>query len=125
MEEFSLALEKCNEAIAMIPENKEGYLCRGLMVGFHKKGSVIPRDQKKGLKDFAKAIKLDPEYLETYYFRGILSFSMSRLSGSSIDNRAYKDIKNANNNYFPDAIEYVNRNKTFLKKTNLIGFLIK
>ena len=25
MEEFSLALEKCNEAIAMIPENKEGY----------------------------------------------------------------------------------------------------
>ena len=66
MEEFPLALEKCNEAIAMIPEKKEGYLCRGLMVGFYKKGSAKPRYQKKGLKDFTKAIKIDPEYLEAY-----------------------------------------------------------
>ena len=47
MEEFSLALEKCNEAIAMIPENKEGYLCRGFMVGFHKKGPSRIRYQKR------------------------------------------------------------------------------
>ena len=125
MEEFSSALKKCNQAIEIIPENKEGYLCRGLMFGFHKKGSAIPRYHKKGLKDFTKSIKLDPKYLEAYYLSGILSFSMSRLSGLSIDNRAYKDIKNANNNYFPDAIEYVNRNKTYLKKTNVIGFAIK
>ena len=64
MEEFSLALEKCNEAIAIIPEKKEGYLCRGFMVGFHKKGPARIRYQKQGLKDFTKAIKIDPEYLE-------------------------------------------------------------
>jgi len=122
MEEFPLALEKCNKAIAMIPENKEGYLCRGLMVGFYKKGSAKPRYQKKGLKDFTKAIKIDPEYLEAYFFRGILGFSMERRSGSSIDGRACKDIKKAYKNNFPEAIDYVNRNKTFLKEDKCFGF---
>ena len=121
MEEFPLALEKCNEAIAMIPENKEGYLCRGLMVGFYKKGSAKPRYQRKGLKDFTKAIKIDPEYLEAYYFRGILGFSMSRLSGSSIDGRACKDIKKAYKNNFEPAIDYVKDNAEFLKKDKCRG----
>ena len=116
MEEFSLALEKCNEAIAMIPENKEGYLCRGFMVGFHKKGPARIRYQKKGLKDFTKAIKIDPEYLEAYFLRGDLGFTMRRLSGSSIDARACRDIKKAYENNFPEAIEYVNQYKTFLKE---------
>ena len=122
MEEFPLALEKCNKAIAMIPENKEGYLCRGLMVGFYKKGSAKPRYQKKGLKDFSKAIKIDPEYLEAHYFRGILGFSMERRHGSSIDARACRDIKKAYKNNFPEAIDYVNRNKTFLKEDKCFGF---
>ena len=118
MEEFSLALEKCNEAIAMIPENKEGYLCRGFMVGFHKKGPARIRYQKKGLKDFTKAIKIDPEYMEAYFLRGDLGFSMRRLSGSSIDVKACRDIKKAYRNNFPEAIEYVNQHKTFLKEDN-------
>ena len=116
MEEFSLALEKCNEAIAMIPEKKEGYLCRGFMVGFHKKGPARIRYQKKGLKDFTKAIKIDPEYLEAYFLRGDLGFTMRRLSGSSIDVKACRDIKKAYRNNFPEAIEYVNQHKTFLKE---------
>ena len=116
MEEFPLALEKCNEAIAMIPENKEGYLCRGFMVGFHKKGPARIRYQKKGLKDFTKAIKIDPEYLEAYSLRGDLGFTMRRLSGSSIDVGACRDIKKAYRNNFPEAIEYVNQHKTFLKE---------
>jgi len=121
MEEFPLALEKCNEAIAMLPENKEGYLCRGLMIGFYKKGSAKPRYQKKGLKDFTKAIKIDPEYLEAYYFRGVLGFSMSRLSGSSIDGRACKDIKKAYKNNFEPAIDYVKDNAEFLRKDKCRG----
>jgi len=112
MEEFSVALEKCNEAVEMIPEKKEGYFCKGLMLGFyHKYGR-----EKQGLKEFTKAIKIDPEYLEAYYFRGILGFSMERRHGSSIDARACRDIKKAYKNNFPEAIEYVNRNKTFLKE---------
>ena len=122
MEEFSSALKKCNQAIEMIPENKEGYLCRGLMVGFYKKGSAKPRYQRKGLKDFTKAIKIDPEYLEAYYLRGILGFSMSRLSGSSIDGRACKDIKKAYKNNFEPAIEYVKENREFLKEDKCRGF---
>ena len=122
MEEFHLALEKCNNAIAMFPEKKEGYVCRGLMIGFYKKGSGKLRYQKKGLKDFSKAIKIDPEYLEAYYFRGILGFSMERISGSSIDGRACRDIKKSYKNNFPEAIEYVNRNKTFLKEDKCFGF---
>ena len=112
MEEFSVALEKCNKAVEMIPEKREGYFCRGLMIGFyHKDGRW-----KQGLKEFTKAIKIDPEYLEAYYFRGILGFSMERRHGSSIDARACRDIKKAYKNNFPAAIEYVNRNKTFLKE---------
>ena len=42
-EEFSSAIKKYNQAIEIIPENKEGYLCRGLMIGFYKKGSSIQR----------------------------------------------------------------------------------
>ena len=116
MEEFSSALKKCNQAIEIIPENKEGYLCRGLMIGFYKKGPATQRYKKKALKDFSKVIKIDPEYLEAYFLRGDLGFSMRRLSGSSIDVGACIDIKKAYRNNFPKAIEYVNRNKTFLKE---------
>ena len=41
---------------------------------------------------------------------------MERQHGSSIDARACRDIKKAHENNFPEAIEYVNRNKTFLKQ---------
>ena len=122
MEEFPLALEKCNEAIAMIPENKEGYLCRGLMIGFYKKGPATQRYKKKALKDFSKVIKIDPEYLEAYYLRGVLGFSTNRLSGSSIDGRACKDIKKAFENNFEPAIEYVKENREFLKEDKCRGF---
>ena len=67
-------------------------------------------------REWITCIGEDPEYLEAYYFRGILGFSMERLSGSSIDSRACKDIKKAYKNNFPDAINYVDRNKTFLKE---------
>ena len=46
---------------------------------------------------------------------------MERLSGSSIDGRACKDIKKAYKNNFPDAIDYVNRNRTFLKEDKCRG----
>ena len=54
--------------------------------------------------------------MEAYFLRGDLGFSMRRLSGSSIDVKACRDIKKAYRNNFPEAIEYVNRNKTFLKE---------
>jgi len=121
-EEFSSALKKCNQAIEIIPENKEGYLYRGLMIGFYKKRSSIQRYKKKALKDFSKAIKIDSQYLEANYFRGIFGFSTERLSGSTIDGRAYKDIKKAFENNFEPAIEYVKENREFLKEDKCRGF---
>ena len=114
------AEKKCEEAIEIMPNNKEGYLCRGIVVGLQKiymfgGGSTLSK-QKKGIKDITKAIKIDPEYWEAYFWRGAIGFNMDRLSGSKIDGRACQDIKKAYENNFPDAIEYVNRNKNFLKE---------
>jgi len=114
------AEKKCEEAIEIMPNNKEGYLCRGIVVGLQKiymfgGGSTLSK-QKKGIKDITKAIKIDPEYWEAYFWRGAIGFNMDRLSGSKIDGRACQDIKKAYENHFPDAIEYVNRNKNFLKE---------
>ena len=92
------------------------------MIGFYKKGPATQRYKKKALKDFSKVIKIDPEYLEAYYFRGILGFSTDRLSGSSIDGRACKDIKKAFENNFEPAIEYVKENREFLKEDKCRGF---
>ena len=114
------AEKKCEEAIEIMPYNKEGYLCRGIVVGLQNiyifgGGSTLSK-QKKGIRDITKAIKIDPEYWEAYFWRGAIGFNMDRLSGSKIDGRACQDIKKAYENNFPDAIEYVNRNKNFLKE---------
>ena len=57
---------------------------------------------KHYLKEFTKAIKIDPEYLEAYYFIEYLAL-VWKLYGSSIDARACRDIKKANKNNFPEA----------------------
>ena len=108
-----------------MPNNKEGYLCRGIVVGLQKiymfgGGSTLSK-QKKGIKDITKAIKIDPEYWEAYFWRGAIGFNMDRLSGSKTDGRACIDIKKAYENKFPYAIDYVNRNRTFLKEDKCRG----
>ena len=123
------AEKKCEEAIEIMPNNKEGYLCRGIVVGLQKiymfgGGSTLSK-QKKGIRDFTKAIKIDPEYWEAYFWRGALGFSMERLSGSSIDGRACKDIKKAYKNKFEPAINYVKEDLEFFKNDNCRAIFIK
>ena len=119
------AEKKCEEAIEIMPNKKEGYLCRGIVVGIQKiyifgGGSTLSK-QKKGIRDFTKAIKIDPEYWEAYFWRGALGFNMERLSESKIDGRACKDIKKAFLNNSSLAINYVNQNKGFLKEDKCRG----
>ena len=111
--------KKCDEMIEMYPEGKWGYLCKGSSLFFSGNSSV---KKEEALKNFTKAIEIDPEYYEAYFLRGILQFSMSRKSMSKIDRNACKDIKKAYFNGYQYAIDYVKNNKPFLKRDKCFGF---
>ena len=115
---FSKAEKICDEMIEMIPEGKWGYLCKGSSLLFLGNSAL----KEEALQNFTKAIKIDPDYNEAYFLRGILQFSMARKSMSKIDRNACKDIKKAYFNGYQYAIDYVNKNKSFLKKDKCFGF---
>ena len=110
--------KKCEEMIEMYPEGKWGYLCKGSSLLF----SGLDNRKEEALKNFTKAIVIDPEYYEAYFLRGILQFSMDRKSMSKIDRNACKDIKKAYSNGYQFAIDYVKNNKPFLKRDKCFGF---
>ena len=110
--------KKCDEMIEMYPEGKWGYLCKGASLLF----SGLDNRKEEALKNFTKAIEIDPEYYEAYFLRGILQFSMDRKSMSKIDRNACKDIKKAYSNGYQFAIDYVKNNKPFLKRDKCFGF---
>ena len=110
--------KKCDEMIEMYPEGKWGYLCKGSSLLF----SGLDNRKEEALKNFTKAIGIDPEYYEAYFLRGILQFSMARKSMSKIDRNACKDIKKAYSNGYQFAIDYVKNNKSFLKRDKCFGF---
>tara|TARA_A100001011_G_scaffold177732_1_gene186485 strand:+ start:438 stop:923 length:486 start_codon:yes stop_codon:yes gene_type:complete len=110
--------KKCDEMIEINPEGKWGYLCKGSSLFF----SGLDNLKEEALKNFTKAIEIDPEYYEAYFLRGILQFSMPRKNMSKIDRNACKDIKKAYFNDYQYAINYVKNNKKFLKKDKCFGF---
>ena len=110
--------KKCDEMIEMYPEGKWGYLCKGSSLLF----LGLDNRKEEALKNFTKAIEIDPEYYEAYFLRGILQFSMDRKSMSKIDRNACKDIKKAYSNGYQFAIDYVKNNKPFLKRDKCFGF---
>ena len=111
------AEKKCDEAIKLSPEEKMGYLCQGIAKGFANK----PK-KREALKSFTKAIEIDPEFYEAYYWRGALQFSMRRNNMSKLDRTACNDIKKAYLNEFTYAIDYVNESKDFLRRDKCTGF---
>ena len=117
---FSEAEEKCDKLIEISPERKLGYLCKEIALGFSGK-----RSKREALKNFTMAIEKDSEFYEAYYWRGVLQFSMRRKKLSHIDRTACTDIKKAYLNNFPYALDYVNKNKAFLRRDNCTGFYKK
>ena len=113
----SQAEQKCEEVIKLSPDKKMGYLCKGIAKGFANK----PK-KREALKSFTKAIEIDPEFYEAYYWRGALQFSMRRNNMSKIDRTACSDIKKAYLNGFAYAIDYVNDSKAFLRRDKCTGF---
>ena len=104
--------------IAIYPEGKWGYFCKGSATLL----SGLDNRKEEALKNFTKAIEIDPDYYEAYFLRGILQFSMERKSLSKIDRNACKDIKKAYSNGYQFAIDYVKNNKPFLKRDKCFGF---
>ena len=115
--DFSKAEKICDEMIEISPEKKWGYLCKASSL-------IISRKQKKkeALKNLTKAIEIDPEFYDAYFLRGVLQFTMRRNSMSKIDRTACSDIKKAFLNDYQNAIDYVNKNKAFLKRDKCTGF---
>ena len=116
---FSEMKNICEELIEISPDNPVGYLCKGVALG------IVPKSERKSreaLKNFTKAIELDPEYYEAYFLRGFLQFSMRRGEFSKLQMNGCSDIKKAYLNNYPDALEYVKRQRSFLIKNKCSGF---
>ena len=116
---FSEMKNICEELIEISQDNPMGYVCKGFALGFVPKSE---RKSREALKNFTKAIELDPEYYEAYFLRGFLQFSMRRREFSKLQMNGCSDIKKAYLNKFPDALEYVKRQRSFLIKNKCSGF---
>ena len=108
---FSEAETICDELIEISPDNPNSYICKGIALGFASEN----KKKRKAVRNFTKAIKIDPEYDEAYFFRGLLQFTMRRREDSRTARTACKDMSRAYFNNYPPALEYVKKNKSFLK----------
>ena len=116
---FSEMKNICEELIEISPDNSNSYICKGIALGYASKNM---RKSREALKNFTKAIEIEPENYEAYFLRGVLQFRMRRKHNSKLDRTACNDIKKAYLNNHPLALEYVKENKYFLIKDRCSGF---
>ena len=108
---FSEMTKICNELLEIAPENDFGYVCKGIALGFNSEN----QKKREAIRNFTKAIKINPENYDAYFFRGLLQFQMRRRRDFGIARTACKDMSKAYFNKYPPALEYVKKNKPFLK----------
>ena len=108
---FSEGEKICDELIETAPDIQYAYVCKGIALGFTSEN----KKKRKAIRNFTKAIKIDPEYNEAYFFRGLLQFTMRRREGSGTARNSCKDMSRAYFNNYPPALEYVKKNKSFVK----------
>ena len=116
---FSEMTKICNELIEISPDNPNGYVCKGISLGFTSKNK---RKSREAIRNFTKAIEINPENYQIYYLRGILQFSMRRTEFSKLQMNGCSDIKKAYLNNNPGALEYVKRQRSFLIRNKCSGF---
>ena len=110
--------KKCDKMIAIYPEGKWGYFCKGSATLL----SGLDNRKEEALKNFTKAIEIDPEFYEAYFWRGALQFSMKRRHMDKTDRIACSDMRKAYLNDVSYAIDFVNKNRTLLRKDKCSGF---
>ena len=108
---FSEAETICDELIEISPDNPNSYICKGIALGFASEN----KKKRKAVRNFTKAIKVDPENNEAYFFRGLLQFTIRRRENSGTARTACKDMSKAYFNNYPPALEYFKKNKSFVK----------
>ena len=116
---FSEAETICDELIEISPDNPNSYICKGIALGYSSKKI---RKSREALKNFTKAIEIEPENYEAYFLRGVLQFRMRRKHNSKLDRTACNDIKKAYLNNHPLALKYVEEKKSFLRRDRCTGF---
>ena len=116
---FSEMTKICEELLEISPEFDFGYVCKGIALGFVSKNK---RKSREAIKNFTKAIEINPENYDAYFFRGVLQFSMRRTEFSKLNMNACSDIKKAYLNKNPNALGFVKKNKSELKKNKCTGF---
>ena len=109
---FSEAETICDELIETAPEIQYAYVCKGIALGFNSKN----KKKREALRNFTKAIKINPENYDAYYFRGAIKFSMRRRKDLGFNRAACKDMEKAYLNKHPFALQYVKENKYFLEQ---------
>ena len=108
---FSEMTKICNELLEIAPENDFGYVCKGIALGFNSEN----QKKREAIRNFTKAIKINPENYDAYFFRGALKFGMRRRKDLGFSRAACDDMEKAYLNNQPFALEYVKENKSMLQ----------
>ena len=114
---FSEMTKICEELIEISPELDFGYVCKGIALGFNREN----QKKREALRNFTKAIKINPENYDAYFFRGALKFTMRRRRDLGFNRTACKDMEKAYLNKNPFALQYVKEKKSFLRG-ECVGF---
>ena len=108
---FSEMTKLCEELLEIAPEYDFGYVCKGIALGFNSEN----QKKREAIRNFTKAIKINPENYDAYFFRGALKFGMRRRKDLGFQRTACRDIEKAYLNNQPFALEYVKENKSMLQ----------
>ena len=108
---FSEMTKICNELLEIAPENDFGYVCKGIALGFNSEN----QKKREAIRNFTKAIKINPENYDAYFFRGALQFRMPRRQGLGIARTACIDMSKAYFKNHPAALNFVKKHKSDLQ----------
>ena len=108
---FSEMSKICEELIEISPELDFGYVCKGIALGFNREN----QKKREALRNFTKAIKINPENYDAYFFRGALKFGMRRKKDLGFSRAACDDMEKAYLNNNPLAFDYFKNNKSNLQ----------
>ena len=107
----------CDELLEISPEFDFGYVCKGVALGFNSEN----QKKREALRNFTKAIKINPENYDAYTFRAVIKFSMRRRRDLGFNRSACQDMEKAYLNKNPFALQYVKKYKSNLA-IGCVGF---
>ena len=97
-----------SEDLAKEPDSYN-YVTRGVLY-------LLLKKYQSGLNDMNKALKLEPDYMDAYFYRGVIRLNMRADAGSLKVKKGCKDIKTAYKAGQQDAIYWVKDNQELLKR---------